>query len=62
MVSQMHCNLHIRLDQSQPLVYVSLGFVLILFYQDRTDKFIDFIFWSQLRKLLREHRRISFEP
>jgi hypothetical protein len=43
---------HVSLDQFQPLVHVRFCLPLILFHQDGTDKFVDFVFWSQFSELL----------
>ena len=50
--SQGYGTAHISLDQSKSLVYVRFCFLLVLLYQDGADKFIDFIFRSQLSKFL----------
>ena len=48
-----HRNPQISLDQSQSLVYISFCLLLVLFYQNRSDEFVDFVFRSQLGKFLR---------
>ena len=47
-----HGDSHISLDQVQSLVYVRFCFLLVLFYQDGTDEFVDLVFRSQLREFL----------
>ena len=48
-----HGNTHVSLDQFQSLVHVCFCFLLVLFRQNRTDKLVDFVLWSQLSELLR---------
>ena len=45
---------HVSLDQFQSLVHVRFCLPLVLFNQDGTDEFVDFVFWSQSSELLRQ--------
>lgn len=51
-VRKIHSDPHVSLDQSQSLVHVRFRFLLVLFYQNRADKFVDFVFRSQLSEFL----------